>query len=557
MLSYRFFFWSILLSLSATVLSSPAQIAFNVPSNRPKKLHGRFLHITDMHPDPHYIPGTSTTTSCHRNKPDRPNDESHYFGTPYSHDNDREIPRTPPEIYELNRAVTAKMKNVFTSRGIPVVPSLGNNDIWQHSGTSTNVRHSTVGPNSVTNEYSQIWSSFIPFPHLQVFQRGAYYAVEVVPDELAVISLNTLYFYDSNKVVAGCPYNDRNDPGNLELDWMEVQLDMYRSRGMQVWISGENHFSAQPWDRVSRTWLILDWVCAGHVPPSPGNYFPECYVRYAELALRYQDTILGHVYGHMNVDHFFFLEAIDLEIVSEKRQIDTSSDEGLFQTLMKEFEALPKSVKEADLDDYAVVNVGPAVVPNPYLPTFRIFSYNNTDSAMMKTTGSKRQHGHRRGNRKNKDTHCHLDEHKDTWRCHLNRPWFSDSDSPSRQNQRFTPLGFAQYYIPNLALANETHPPGFEMEYLTYPLESLHPGSDSSGVGNGEADDFVYPVPVRHLPESLRRPGSEAESAYAPYGMEDLTIGSYVKLARKVANKKKLQKVFRQYMFQGGSEEDD
>lgn len=52
---------------------------------------------------------------------------------------------------------------------------------------------------------------------------------------------------------------------------------------------------------------------AGHVPPSPGMYFPECvssssigvensahrgqYVRYAELSLRFQDTILGHLYG--------------------------------------------------------------------------------------------------------------------------------------------------------------------------------------------------------------------------------------------------------------------
>lgn len=55
----------------------------------------------------------------------------------------------------------------------------------------------------------------------------------------------------------------------------------------------------------------------GHVPPSPGNYFPECvstpgnivyksiliiifrekYVRYVELSLRFQDTILGHLFG--------------------------------------------------------------------------------------------------------------------------------------------------------------------------------------------------------------------------------------------------------------------
>ena len=43
----------------------------------------------------------------------------------FRHDNDREIPRTPDEIYDLNRAVVRRMTEVFTTRGIPVVPSLG------------------------------------------------------------------------------------------------------------------------------------------------------------------------------------------------------------------------------------------------------------------------------------------------------------------------------------------------------------------------------------------------------------------------------------------------
>lgn len=44
-----------------------------------------------------------------------------------------------------------------------------------------------------------IWKSFVPFHSYQVFQRGAYYSVEVIPDAVAVISLNTMYFFDSNK----------------------------------------------------------------------------------------------------------------------------------------------------------------------------------------------------------------------------------------------------------------------------------------------------------------------------------------------------------------------
>ena len=134
-----------------------------------------------------------------------------------------------------------------------------------------------TGPNSVTSEYSsyvpysvprahggppwltrvrRIWRSFVPFPAYQVFQRGGYYSVEVIPNSVAVISLNTMYFYDSNTgtlphtrylvnciltsrhgdgaAVGGCGHSDPQDPGNLEFDWLEVQLQSFRDRKMQV-----------------------------------------------------------------------------------------------------------------------------------------------------------------------------------------------------------------------------------------------------------------------------------------------------------------------------------
>ena len=45
---------------------------------------------------------------------------------------------------------------------------------------------------------NRTWKHFIPDDYDHVFERGAYYASEVIPDQLAVISLNTLYWYDSN-----------------------------------------------------------------------------------------------------------------------------------------------------------------------------------------------------------------------------------------------------------------------------------------------------------------------------------------------------------------------
>lgn len=58
------------------------------------------------------------------------------------------------------------------------------------------IRHSRY---TETDDSLRIWQKFIPFESFQVFQRGGYYSVEVIPNQVAVISLNTMYFYDSNK----------------------------------------------------------------------------------------------------------------------------------------------------------------------------------------------------------------------------------------------------------------------------------------------------------------------------------------------------------------------
>ncbi|KAI0045296.1 hypothetical protein FA95DRAFT_1607798 [Auriscalpium vulgare] len=484
------FLWSLWL---AGAFSLPAQQPLQIagPGLTRRKLHGRFLHITDIHPDPYYIADASQSSACHRKKPRKEEERSGYYGTPYSdcdspfrltnltldfldknwaseidfviwtgdnarHDNDRKLPRTLKEIYELNNVVATRMNDVFLSRGIPVVPSLGNNDVWP---------------------------------------------------------------------VGGCEYNDRDDPGNLQFDWLEVQLELFRGRGMQVWLSG-------------------------HVPPSPGNYFDECYVRYVELSLRFQDTILGHLYGHMNNDHFFFVEAKDLDFSSDPEdaaQIDgtaqASAHDQLYDTLIKDFAELPKSGKKTEYADYAVVNVAPSVVPNPYLPSFRIFSYNVTGAGSelkkkKKKKEPKRKHGHRPGGG-SRDKLCKEARYQDSWRCKLREPWHTDAEAPSRQNTLWSPLGYAQYYLPGERVMNKTHRPQFKLEYLTYRASALVPA---------EGDE--YPVPPRHLPGSLRG-GNGTGTKYTPYGMEDLTLGSWLRLARALGGgtKGKLRGRFRRYMY--------
>lgn len=45
---------------------------------------------------------------------------------------------------------------------------------------------------------TSIWSAFIPPASLASFHQGAYFSTEIIPDAVAAISLNTLYFYKRN-----------------------------------------------------------------------------------------------------------------------------------------------------------------------------------------------------------------------------------------------------------------------------------------------------------------------------------------------------------------------
>lgn len=48
-----------------------------------RKLQGRFLHVTDMHPDPYYRVDMSPKTACHRRKPKKEKPRAGEYGIPY------------------------------------------------------------------------------------------------------------------------------------------------------------------------------------------------------------------------------------------------------------------------------------------------------------------------------------------------------------------------------------------------------------------------------------------------------------------------------------------
>ncbi|OJD17611.1 hypothetical protein AJ78_02310 [Emergomyces pasteurianus Ep9510] len=310
------------------------------------KLHGRFLHITDIHVDTNYKPNSNSDEDheCHSGS-----GNAALFGTPGStcdspltlvnatfswiqanladsidfvvwtgdsvrHDNDERIPRMENEVLSVNQLLADKFHDIFSTPSgnkemrIPVIPTIGNNDVMPHNIFKK-------GPNSWTKKFASIWEPFIPEEQRHSFVQGGWFYVEVIPHKLAVFSLNTMYFYNSNSAVDGCEHEDQ--PGYEHMEWLRVQLQFIRKRNMKA-------------------------ILIGHVPPartdSKKNWDETCWQKYTLWLQQYRDIIVGSMFGHMNIDHFMLQDTANLKI----------GDKGADQDL--------KLAKRPDLDDDQVVS---------------------------------------------------------------------------------------------------------------------------------------------------------------------------------------------------------
>ncbi|KEF52641.1 uncharacterized protein A1O9_11058 [Exophiala aquamarina CBS 119918] len=407
-----------------------------------RKLQGRFLHITDIHPDPFYKVHSSPEEQCHSGK-----GSSGHYGAPVTscdapfslvnatfkwieenlrdsidfviwtgdsarHDNDDRFPRTNKQVLKLNKFVVHKFVEAFGKPDnlhdpdptndfvVPIVPTFGNNDILPHNIFQP-------GPNSWTREYEDIWNKFIPQEQRHSFARGGWYFTEVIPNKLAVFSLNTLYFFDSNSAVDGCDL--KSEPGYEHFEWLRIQLQFLRSRGMKA-------------------------MLIGHVPPArtanKQNWDETCHQKFTLWLRQYRDVIVASVFGHMNIDHFMFqdvhelkykfkIKGIDdefqrlgggLELMSNNETFSATGKSQYLTDLRSNWENLPKppagssyleeggadyeaekkhkkKKKKNDVEKflkaiggcwgerYSMSLVSPSVVPNFY-PTLRIVHYN-------------------------------------------------------------------------------------------------------------------------------------------------------------------------------------
>lgn len=428
-----------------------------------RSLHGRFLHITDIHPDPYYVEGSPIKNVCHfKENPthkdlkagnasrfgdamkgcDASMDLMEYTfkwinetlrdkidfvvwtGDNVRHDNDRLIPRTEAQIFYMNDIVAKKFTELFKDhdsldpRGfsVPVVPSLGNNDVFPHNMFA-------MGPTLQTREFFKLWSPFVPPEQQRGFDRGVSFFKEVISGRLAVISINTLYLYKANPLVDNC--NSRKQPGYQQLLWLGHVLEECRSRGIRVWLSG-------------------------HVPPLVKNFDNSCLNKFTLWTHEYRDIIIGGLYGHMNVDHFVPLDAVEARRKLEgefntdgdddsNMYVDVLSDDILdhaaagreirlmgakpvnkvsymnhlrdtiYNTVGNQLKAIALSSQLAGQDDgviwedrisnakeelserYVIVNVAGSVIPT-FNPALRVWEYNITDfdNEYVRTMGSHR-----------------------------------------------------------------------------------------------------------------------------------------------------------------------
>lgn len=68
------------------------------------------------------------------------------------------------------------------------------------------------------------------------------------------------------------------------------------------------------------------------------------------------------------------------------------------------------------------------------------------------------------------------------------------------------------------------------------------------GEGQNETE-FQYLIPLKNLPKSIQK--GEIKKKYFPYEMKDLTVGSWMDLARRLGDIKEngLRKKFKQLMY--------
>ena len=307
-----------------------------------------------------------------------------WTGDSARHDSDETIPRNAEQVLGTNTWIANKFVELLddpkgNGMTVPVIPTFGNNDILPHNIL-------LPGPNKWLQYYTHIWRRFIPEAQRHSFEFGGWFYVEAIPNKLAVFSLNTLYFFDRNAGVDGC--ESPSEPGYKQLEWLRIQLQFMRERGMKA-------------------------ILMGHVPParteSKKLWDEACWQQYTLWLKQYRDVVVSGLYGHMNIDHFLIQDTKDIElavlsgeeIVSTRTAMDdeltVQSAADYLQELREDWSKLDpppisagkgksgkgvkggrkkgKKKKDPWGERYQLSFINPSIVPT-YYPSLRVYEYN-------------------------------------------------------------------------------------------------------------------------------------------------------------------------------------
>ncbi|KAI9253991.1 Metallo-dependent phosphatase-like protein [Phascolomyces articulosus] len=386
-----------------------------------------FIQITDFHVDLNYKQGTSVKTACHRSpnmnklqeisnndlqqEPFFATKRKHHpagrLGAPFEkcdtplelaqqtldwvarnwkdkvdfviwtgdnsrHDWDRKESRRRNHILKLNKLVTDMMAETFDN-DIPIIPCLGNNDVYPHNRI---VDHDDILP-----FFANLWEDYIPPSERNHFLQGGYF-VKDIGKNLRIISLNTMYFIKKNKSVNSCR---KNGPARDHMQWFDEALKQAKIDKKRVFIMG-------------------------HVPPSPRDYRGTCFRQYLDITSNHNHVIAGHFFGHLNMDHFLLYDSQQYSInkkssklatatsTRRRKPLSTLSDFGedddefhvsrnierYVDWLRDMYESIevPKDTQKTPPDqeddsNLVAIHVSPSILP-VYYPTVRIYRY--TDS---------------------------------------------------------------------------------------------------------------------------------------------------------------------------------
>ncbi|CAO3594946.1 unnamed protein product [Absidia cylindrospora] len=267
-----------------------------------KPLSGKFLHITDIHVDPNYLPGSSPKKHCHRKSKHYEKNTAGKFGTlssacdsPLSlvdasfqfmkeslqdidfiiytgdtsrHDRDSDLRRTEVDILEDHKTVVHYFKKAYDVSSIKLIPTIGNNDAIEHNDVT---KSSTI--------YKTLEALWEPFG-LNLddnFKTGGYFIQDDVIPGLRIININSMFFFKKNIAISTCDQMD--SPGSIQMVWIKEKLELAKKDNMMVYIMG-------------------------HVPPNDDDgellFTASCHSQYYQLLGEYGDIIAGHFTGHTN-----------------------------------------------------------------------------------------------------------------------------------------------------------------------------------------------------------------------------------------------------------------